>query len=109
MWSVQVQSDVYLYLDMALWPMSYPYYRKKNWIKVATLGGSSWRATAQAPCAAQCIDERPIGLMIAPPALTPPAHRQSTRHSQPGVCPRAWDGVVPHTPPTGFRRLRFPS
>ena len=47
-----VRSDVFLYLDMARWPMSYPHYRKKNWIKVAVLGGTVWRsATEETPLA----------------------------------------------------------
>ena len=48
-----VQSDVFLHLDMALWPMSFPYYRKKNWIKVMVLGGEAWREkTGETPYAA---------------------------------------------------------
>ena len=47
-----VRSDVFLYLDMARWPMSYPHYHKKNWIKVAVLGGTVWRsATEETPLA----------------------------------------------------------
>ena len=50
---LNVQSDVFLHLDMALWPMSFPYYRKKNWIKTMVLGGEAWREkTGETPYSA---------------------------------------------------------
>ena len=50
---LNVRSDVFMHIDVTNWPMSYPYYRKKKWIKVAVLGGAAWReTTASTPLSA---------------------------------------------------------